>query len=62
MNSNARSVPWLSDEEFFAGAHDDDGITVRLLRYRDWPTSLTYIANALPWVIRRPYLVPEDLD
>ena len=44
------------------GAHDDDAITVRLLRHRDGSTSLAYIANALPWVLRRRYLLTQDVD
>ena len=44
------------------GAHDAEGITVRLLRHRDGSTSLAYIANALPWVTRRRYLLAEDVE
>ena len=44
------------------GAHDDQAVTIRLLRHRDGFTSLVYIANALPWVLRRSYLLAEDLD
>ncbi len=55
------------DSAFFTsqgptGAHDDGAITVRLVRYRDGSTSLVYIANALPWVLRRRHLVAEDVD
>ncbi len=44
------------------GAHDDEAVTIRLLRHRDGSTSLAFIANALPWVIRRRFLLAEDLD
>ena len=55
------------DSGFFAsqgptGAHDTDGITIRLLRHWDGSASLVYIANALPWVLRRRYLLAEDIE
>ena len=61
-NSNARPVRWLSDEEVFPGAHDDNAVTVRLVRPPAGPTYIVAIRAALPWVIRRRHLVPQDLE
>lgn len=49
-------------EEFFTGAHDDDAVTVRLVRPPAGPTYIIAIRAALPWVLRRQHLVPEDFD
>lgn len=46
-------------------AHDNDPtVTVRVVREtsRCAPSYLVAIPNAHPWVLRRPYLVPEDVD
>lgn len=44
------------------GAHDDEAVTVRLVRPPTGPTYIVAIRAALPWVLRRSYLLAEDLD
>ena len=36
--------------------------TVRVIRWPDGSSTLTRILNAHPWVLRKPWLVPEDVD
>ncbi len=40
----------------------DDGATVKVVRRPDGTAFLVAIRCPLPWVLRRPYLVPEDVD
>ena len=44
------------------GAHDDEAVTVRLVRPPAGPTYIIAIRAALPWVIRRRYLLAEDVE
>ena len=43
-------------------APDDLDGTVRIVRCPDGTAYLFRIQTALPWVLRRRYLVPEDLE
>ena len=52
----ADSPPWPDE------AQDDPAVTVHVVRKPDGSTFLVAIRNALPWVLRREYLLPEDLD
>ncbi len=49
-------------EEFFTGAHDDNAVTVRLVRPPAGPSYIVTIRAALPWILRRRHLLPEDID
>ena len=48
--------------ELARGEHDDRQSTVRLVRYPDGSAVLVVIRCACPWVLRRPWLRPEDVD
>ena len=56
----------IPPDPFFAQAvalhRDDPSITVRLVRRHDGSSYLIAIPNAHPWVLRRPHLVPADVD
>lgn len=44
------------------GSWDDSSETVRLVRRENDSSFLIAIRNAHPWVLRRSYLLPEDVD
>lgn len=53
----------LTSQRANVGEHDADDVTVRLVRRPDRSSSLVVLRGAVcPWVLRRRWLTPEDLD
>ncbi len=42
--------------------YDEELATVRLVRNPDGTSRIIVLRNALPWVLRRPYLLACDVD